>query len=196
MDKTGLEERLKKVSQEATRGNVASIEELMKIATELYKEKNFNLAAETFKDAAICYRIEAFRQRTKAEGSKRKNDSEERPTTLLSDWIKDSKEFKTSVPAWDGREISASEIYEVLVNDIFLDPEHKEISSKVRAGVDHVRARTQRREAALRIWLALIRPERSYADTMSEDVEFAIAFRKIMALVIGKLSDQDTDSSN
>ena len=60
MDKNGLEERLKKVSEGATRGNVASIEELMKIATELYEEKNFNLAAETFKDAAICYRIEAF----------------------------------------------------------------------------------------------------------------------------------------
>ena len=172
----------------------------MKIATELYEEKNFNLAAETFKDAAICYRIEAYRHRpTKAEDSEQEADFEERPSTLLSDWIEQSEEFKTSVPTWDGPKLDISEITEVLVNDIFPDPEHKEISSKVEAEVmthPGLGGNTPKREAALRIWHALDRPERSYADTMSEDVEFAIAFRKLMALVIGKLSDQDTNSSN
>ena len=74
---------------------------LIKIASDLYEEKNFNLAAATFKDAAIF-----IESKPSVEKQKRKEQKllvEEEGSTYLTGWIERSEEYKNFVPTWDNQ---------------------------------------------------------------------------------------------
>ena len=198
MDKTGLEERLKKVSQEATRGNVDSIEELMKIASDLYEEKNFNLAAETFKDAAICYRIEGFRRKTKADSLEQSVGFAKEEIAKLKDWIKRSEQYKNFAPRWHGPKIEAKVIHDLFHNYIFVDPDCDELITKVKEGILrssielHWPGYTLEKVIIRWVLQALNSPGGSHEYKELEGIFFRLAFRQLVGLVISLLSDSES----
>ena len=209
MDKTGLEERLKKVSQGATRGNVGSIEELMKIATELYEEKNFNLAAETFKDAAVCYRIEAFRRKTKAEDIERKLDSKNEGSAYLKDWVKHSEEYKNFDPSRNCPDVDI-DLLEMrdLVFDIFDNPDFHDLERQLRNGFRKYGSGVFHK--AISVWVLGVLssstmsykgiiPYGPYTKTyerIEKDLVFGVALRQLIEIVKSKLSGLESNQSD
>ena len=181
----------------------------MEIASDLYEEKNFNLAAETFKDAAVCYRIEAFRRNTKAEDIKRELDSEKEGAACLKDWVKYSEEYKSFDPSRNCPNVDIDLLgMSDLILDIFNNLDFYDLERQLKNGLRRHGSGVFHKTIAIWVIGVLssstmhykgINPHKPYDliyERIENDIPFGVALRQLIEIVKSRLAGLESNQSD
>jgi hypothetical protein len=119
-DETGVTpQQHEELSRSATKGNVAAIRELFDYGERTYKLGHYEKAAAIYKDAAICFRLEAFRRRTDAEDANSRAKNQAKRIAVLTEALKRKHDFSRILVIHQRKNVSSQDVHSVLYEKIF-----------------------------------------------------------------------------
>jgi len=115
------------LSRLALRGDVEAIRALLAEGEALLDKGEAREAAVMLKDAAICFRIEAFRQRTRADDASATLRRQKKQLQSLSDWVRSHRDRSQLLSDYKVSGITEKEVHVLLYHHVYPDSEYREL---------------------------------------------------------------------